>query len=98
MDEPFAALDVMTRERMSLEPQTFWSETRKTVLFITRSILEAVFLADSILVMSLSPGRITEDRGNDLPRPRSLETMVDPRFADHSNRLRRLPEETAEAH
>ena len=93
MDEPFAALDAMTRERMSLELQRIWSETKKTVLFITHSIPEAVFLADRIIVMSASPGRITEDSMNDLPRPRSLETMVHPRFGEKSNRLRRLFDE-----
>lgn len=95
--EPFAVLDVMTRERMSLKSQTFWSETGKTLLFITHSILEAVFLADRILVMSPSPRRITEDRATNClvhARWRRWSTRVSPITP---NRLRRLPEKTAEA-
>lgn len=90
MDEPFAALDAMTREKMSLELQRIWSETRTTVLFITHSIPEAVFLSDRIIVMSPSPGRIFEDGGNDLLRPRTLQTMADPKFNEYSSRLRSL--------
>jgi NitT/TauT family transport system ATP-binding protein len=90
MDEPFAALDAMTRERMSLELQRIWSETKTTVLFITHSIPEAVFLSDRILVMSASPGRIVEDQHNPLARPRTLETMVDPDFAQRAHMLRQF--------
>jgi NitT/TauT family transport system ATP-binding protein len=90
MDEPFAALDAMTRERMSLELQRIWKETKTTVLFITHSIPEAVFLSDRILVMSASPGRIVEDQHNPLPRPRTLETMVDPDFANRAHQLRQF--------
>ncbi len=90
MDEPFAALDAMTRERMSLELQRIWTEARKTVLFITHSIQEAVFLADRIVVMSASPGRIVEDRRNPIRRPRSVDTMESREFAQECSRLRRL--------
>ena len=97
MDEPFAALDAMTRERMSLELQKIWSETKTTVLFITHSIPEAVFLADRILVMSPSPGRVVEDQQNDLARPRTLETMIDPTFGTRAHQLRQFFEQAEAA-
>ncbi len=90
MDEPFAALDAMTREKMSLELQRIWTDAKKTVLFITHSIPEAVFLSDRIMVMSSSPGRIVENIACDIPRPRSLDTMEQPVFTAACNRLRRL--------
>jgi NitT/TauT family transport system ATP-binding protein len=81
MDEPFAALDAMTRERMSVELQAIRDASKKTVLFITHSIPEAVFLSDRILVMSPSPGRIVHEIAVDLPRPRSMALMASPEFA-----------------
>jgi NitT/TauT family transport system ATP-binding protein len=88
MDEPFAALDAMTREQMTLELQRLWLSTRKSVVFITHSIPEAVFLSDRILVMSARPGRIIDDVKVDLPRPRGLETMASAEFGALCNRLR----------
>jgi NitT/TauT family transport system ATP-binding protein len=89
MDEPFAALDALTREALTLELQRIWSQERKSVLFITHSIPEAVFLADRILVMSPRPGRIIEDYRPDLPRPRTLETLGDADFNAACHHLRR---------
>jgi NitT/TauT family transport system ATP-binding protein len=90
MDEPFAALDAMTRETMMDELQRIWMSTSKSVLFITHSIPEAVYLSDRILVMGPRPGRVIEELTVDLPRPRTLETMADPRFNEIANHLRNL--------
>ena len=89
MDEPFGALDAMTRERMNLELQRIWAETRKTVLFITHSIPEAVFLADRVLVMTERPGSIAAIYDVPLPRPRSLAVMGDPVFGALTQRIRK---------
>jgi NitT/TauT family transport system ATP-binding protein len=89
MDEPFGALDAMTRERMNLELQRIWSETRKTVLFITHSIPEAVFLADRVLVMTERPGAIAAIYDVPLPRPRSLAVMGDPGFTALTQTIRK---------
>ena len=90
MDEPFAALDAMTREHMTMELQRIWMAARKSVLFITHSIPEAVFLSDRIVVLSERPGRTIREVEIDLPRPRTLETMAEKGFATHCNELRAL--------
>jgi NitT/TauT family transport system ATP-binding protein len=88
MDEPFGALDAMTRELMNVELQRIWMEKKKTVLFITHSIPEAVFLADRVLVMTPRPGRILEDVRVSSSRPRSLDVMNTPEFGEHVRRIR----------
>ncbi|HEY1327893.1 MAG TPA: ABC transporter ATP-binding protein [Casimicrobiaceae bacterium] len=89
MDEPFGALDAMTREKMNLELQRIWWENRKTVMFITHSIPEAVFLADRVLVMTERPGDIAAIYDVTLPRPRSLAMMADPAFVALTQTIRR---------
>ena len=88
MDEPFSALDALTRDEMSLELLRIWSERPKTVLFITHSIPEAVLLADRIIVMTSRPGRVREIIDVDLPRPRSIATLSEPKFHAFANHIR----------
>jgi NitT/TauT family transport system ATP-binding protein len=90
MDEPFGALDAMTREEMSLELLRIWDERRKTILFVTHSIPEAILLADRVVVMTPRPGRIARILPVDLPRPRTMELEFDPRFKAASDAVRSL--------
>ncbi|HYM51804.1 MAG TPA: ABC transporter ATP-binding protein [Candidatus Limnocylindrales bacterium] len=87
MDEPFAALDAQTRELMQGELLDIWAQTRKTVLFITHQIDEAIYLSDRVVVMSARPGRIVDDIAVDLDRPRSLHIKRTPAFAAYEERI-----------
>ena len=89
MDEPFGALDALTREQISMDIQRLWMETRKTALHITHSIPEAVLLADRVVVMGPRPGRIVEVIDVNLPRPRRLDKLPE-RFHEYSTRIRNI--------
>lgn len=88
MDEPFGALDEMTRERMQMEVLRIWGATKTTVVFVTHSIPEAVFLSTRVVVMSARPGRITGIIDIDLPQPRNFETREHPRFFEKITEVR----------
>jgi NitT/TauT family transport system ATP-binding protein len=97
MDEPFSALDAQTREIMQTELMRIWEEGRKTVLFVTHQIDEAVFLADRVVVFTVRPGRIKEVVPVDLPRPRSLELKRTPEFVAIVDHIWRLIEQEVRA-
>jgi len=87
MDEPFGALDALTRDQLVLDLQKLWNETRMTVLFITHSVAEAVFLSDRVVVMTPRPGKIDRVIDIDLPRPRTLAMRETQRFADYNREI-----------
>lgn len=87
MDEPFGALDAITRTQIRHDLEMLWLETKKTVLFITHSVEEAVGLSDRVLVMSNGPGRIVDEIHIDLPRPRPAHLGEYPQFAHHAERI-----------
>jgi NitT/TauT family transport system ATP-binding protein len=93
MDEPFSALDAQTREIMQTELMRIWNEGRKTVLFVTHQIDEAVFLSDRVLVFARRPGRIREAVAIDLPRPRTLPIKRTPDFVRYVDHIWRLIED-----
>ena len=88
MDEPFGALDEMTRDDLNVELQDRWFSDQKTVLFVTHSISEAVFLSDRVLIMSANPGRVVDEVVVDLPRKRPLTVRDSPPFVEYTGRIR----------
>jgi NitT/TauT family transport system ATP-binding protein len=88
MDEPFGALDALTRDELNLELQSLWERTRKTVLFVTHGISEAVFLSDRVAVMAASPGRIVEIIDIDLPRSRDFSVRATAKFGSYVDQIR----------
>jgi NitT/TauT family transport system ATP-binding protein len=90
MDEPFAALDAQTREILQAELLSIWGRRRKTVVFVTHQLDEAVYLADRVVVLSANPGRVRQIVPVDLPRPRTLDVKYTPEFSEHVNVLWQL--------
>ena len=90
MDEPFGALDAMTREQMTLDVLALWAETGKTIVFVTHSITEAIFLSQRIFVMTARPGKLTAIIDIDLPFPRTLDLINTPRFGNYAGQVREL--------
>jgi len=90
MDEPFASLDAQTRELMQAELLRIWNAAKKTVVFVTHQIDEAVYLSDRVIVMSGRPGRILADIRVDLPRPRALDVKRSPEFVGYEAQIWKL--------
>ena len=87
MDEPFGALDELTKEKLDMELQDIWSETRKTIVFITHSVEEAILLSDRVFVMGTRPGRLIETVTVDLPRPRTTNMTSSKEFLAYKKQL-----------
>lgn len=90
MDEPFGALDELTREQMNMELLDIWSKTGKTIVFITHNIEEAVLLSSRVYVMGTQPGRLVETVDLNLPRPRQLSMITQPEFIEYRQKLERF--------
>lgn len=90
MDEPFGALDNLTREQLTLDFQHIWMETKKTIFFVTHNILEAVFLSDRVVGMTPRPGRIDLIEKIDIPRPRTWDLLGSERFGHYVEKLRNM--------
>ena len=89
MDEPFGALDALTREKMNLELLRIWAESRKTIIFVTHSIQEAVFLGSRCAVLTAGPARMADNIAIELPYPRKLEMKTQPIFGEYTRRIYR---------
>jgi NitT/TauT family transport system ATP-binding protein len=90
MDEPFGALDALTREKMNLELLRIWEEARKTIIFVTHGITEAVFLGTRVVVLTAGPARMADNFPVDLPHPRTLDLKTTEKFGEYSRRIYRL--------
>jgi NitT/TauT family transport system ATP-binding protein len=90
MDEPFGALDAMTRDQMNADLQRLWMEKRKTAILVTHSIDEAVFMSDRVIVMSARPGSVAQEVMIDLPRPRTFELRDTPEFNAYTGQIRKI--------
>lgn len=90
MDEPFGSLDEMTREQLNMELLDIWKETKKTIIFITHNVEEAILLSSRIYVMGTQPGRLISTVDIELPRPRSLDMITQPRFVEYQVKLTNL--------
>jgi NitT/TauT family transport system ATP-binding protein len=92
MDEPFGALDALTRDQMNLDLQGIWATERRAAILVTHSITEAVFLADRVVIMSPRPGRMVSEVTIGLPRPRTLDMRDTPEFMENARSIRRTIE------
>jgi NitT/TauT family transport system ATP-binding protein len=90
MDEPFGALDALTREKMNLELLRIWREAKKTIIFVTHGISEAVFLGTRVVVLTAGPARMADNFRVDLPHPRALDIKTGEKFGEYSRRIYRL--------
>jgi NitT/TauT family transport system ATP-binding protein len=90
MDEPFGALDALTREKMNLELLRIWKEARKTIVFVTHGISEAVFLGTRVVVLTAGPARMADNFEVDLPHPRTLDMKTHEKFGEYTRRIYRL--------
>jgi NitT/TauT family transport system ATP-binding protein len=90
MDEPFGALDAISRETMNFELQRIWMKQKTTVVFVTHSISEALFLSDRVVALTARPGKVAGVIDNDLPRPRTVHTFEEPKYAEYSVKLREM--------
>src|SRR5262245_33454628 len=90
MDEPFGALDALTREKMNLELLRIWQEAKKTIVFVTHGITEAVFLGTRVIVLTAGPARMADNFRVDLPHPRTLDTKTHEKFGEYTRRVYRL--------
>jgi NitT/TauT family transport system ATP-binding protein len=90
MDEPFGALDALTREKMNLELLRIWSEARKTIIFVTHGITEAVFLGTRVIVLTAAPARMADYFHVELPHPRTLDMKTSEAFGEYTRRIYRL--------
>jgi len=90
MDEPFGALDALTREKMNIELLRIWQEARKTIVFVTHGITDAVFLRTRVIVLTAGPARMADNFRVELPHPRTLEMKTSERFGDYTRRIYRL--------